>query len=356
MTSQTRFRNKKKIVLAAVAVSLAVVVLLASLAYLHFFDASPFWEGGKWSDRQTQNFGWPQPVEFQGKLYMFYSAITKDTNTYTSDALQPSEYFLYDTFYRTFDGENFSDAVAVSAPTDEVSTQGGYFVYDGKLYALLTEKWIVNYTSYEWTSQVKLKWLDGDSWREVPSSFSQGETYYGLKALIGGDKAWLIWVQPESNVFSFKTFIGTAWSETRNATFPTSAPNKSSFTVVDGKLWATWENQTVRQGPPVFHTHEDIYVGSFDGENWSNVTWLNMPDDDSTNLRPFMTSYQGARFVFWESEYFLPSALAMRRVYDNDSLSQLTVVNPLESTAAATRALASTQANFTCSGTTGTNV
>ncbi len=260
---------------------------------------------------------------------MFYSSITKDTHTYTSDFLKPSEYFLYDTFYRTFDGENVSDAVAVSNPADEVSTEGGCFVYNGKLYALLTEKWIVNYTSYEWTSQSKLKWFDGTRWEEASGAFSQNEIHYGAKVLGIDDKAWLIWVQPGYNVFSFKTFDGETWSETRNAVFPTSAPNGQSFTVLDGKLWAVWENQTVRQGPPVFHTHEDIYVGSFDGENWSDVAWLNMPDDDATNLGPFMVGFMGERFVFWESEYFSPSALAIRRLGADGVLGVFEAVSPV---------------------------
>ena len=331
MTGEKWGFRKRRVFFAVAAVVLVAVVLLASwLVYVNYSVASsPFWEGGQWSKTQTVNFGWPSPVEFQGKLYMFYSSITKDTNTYTSDALKPSEYFLYDTFYRMFDGENFSDAVAVSNPTDEVSTQGGCFVYNGKLYALLTEKWIINYTSYEWTQQSKLKWLDDSTWQEAPSPLSQNEIYYGAKVLVIDDKAWLIWVQPWSNVFSFKTFDGTAWSETRNATFPTSAPNGQSFTVLDGKLWAVWENQTIRLGPPVFHTHEDIYVGSFDGENWSNVQWLNMPDDNATNLGPFMVGFMGSRLVFWESEYFSPSALAVRHIGADGVLGVFEAANPV---------------------------
>jgi hypothetical protein len=199
----------------------------------------------------------------------------------------------------------------------------------GKLYALLSEKWIANYTSYEWASRVRLEWLDGSVWREAPSPFSnQSETYFGLRVLVVGDKAWLVWVQPWSDVFSFKTFDGETWSETRNATFPTSAPNGQSFTVLDGKFWAVWENQTIRQGPPVFHTHEDIYVGSFDGENWSDVAWLNMPDDDDTNLGPFMVGFMGERLVFWESEYFSPSALAVRRIGADGVLGAFEAVSP----------------------------
>ena len=323
---------KRRGVLVALAAFLVVIAVMASLLVcLNFLgESSRSWEDGQWSPMQTVNFGWPSPVEFQGKLFMFYSAVTKDTYDYKDDMIEPGEYVLHDVFYRTFDGNNFSDTVALSNPVDEVSTEGGCFVYGGKLYALLSEKWIVNYTSYEWVSRVRLEWLDGSVWREAPSPFgNQSETYYGLRMLVVGDKAWLVWVQPWSDVFSFKTFDGKIWSETRNATFPTLAPNGQSFTVLDGKLWAVWENQTIRQGPPVFHTHEDIYVGSFDGENWSDVAWLNMPDDDATNLGPFMVAFQGSRFVFWESEYFSPSALAMRRIGADGVLGAFEAVSPV---------------------------
>jgi hypothetical protein len=101
-----------------------------------------------------------------------------------------------------------------------------------------------------------------------------------------------------------------------------------SLAVLDGRLWAVWENQTVRTGSPVFHTHEDIYIGSFDGESWSDLTWLNMPDDNATNLGPFMADFQGEQIVFWKSEYFSPSALAVRSVGADGSLGELNTVNP----------------------------
>jgi hypothetical protein len=218
-----------------------------------------------------------ETVEYDGKLFMFYSTVTKDTIN-EDDAIGPGEYQLWDIFYRTYDGLHYSKETALTSPTDEVRVHADFVVNADKLYALLREEWISNYTSYEWASRVSMKFFDGDEWHDAPGPYAEGELLYGAPQYFAfGGEIGAVRKNQEPNIympneFSFKTFNGSSWSAPRNFSIPTGEPNNWKFVVVDNQLWVVWENVTVQTYQPPYHREEDIYIGRLEGEEWQNVT------------------------------------------------------------------------------------
>ena len=83
--------RKKRLVYAATALTMVVVVLCSWLVYTNLPRSSSFsWEGGQWSETLTSDSGWkPFPVEYKGDLYLFYEYVTKDTISPNDDAIGP---------------------------------------------------------------------------------------------------------------------------------------------------------------------------------------------------------------------------------------------------------------------------
>jgi hypothetical protein len=147
--------TKRKVALLFGLLGLAIfsVSMITVFCVPRWFEISQNWDGGRWSESQTLPFHSGEVVEYDDKLFIFYSTVTKDTIN-EDDAIGPGEYQLWDIFYRTYDGLNYSKEVPLTSPTDEVGVHADFVVHADKLYAVLREEWISNYTSYEWTSRV----------------------------------------------------------------------------------------------------------------------------------------------------------------------------------------------------------
>jgi len=338
-TSQKKHRVLK---LSIFAVILAAVVLAASL-FVNLNCSVPFspdWDGGKWSEPLLVNCNAPSIVEFKDKIYMFYSVITENTIGDDDVVAGPKEHVLFDVLYRVFDGTNFSEPVYLSSPTDKVSVRGSYFVFEDKLYAALSEWWIANYTSYETSSLIRMKVFDGDVWQEAPGPFVKNDNPLNMNYFVYGSEVWAVWQNVIrsgvfSNVFSVKTFDGNSGSATRNFTILAKKPGDWRSVVADGQLWFVWSN-TSFYVDPVAQTrpHNDVLLGRFDGEDWSNVTVVSASDDTGGNWGFFLTKYQDELFAFWGGNYFDTSehgewVWVLRRLNLTDgSVSELTPVTP----------------------------
>jgi len=343
----------KNVNVAVLGVALVAILLGASLvAYAAWQiqrpdfsfpgSASPNWEGGTWNNPLTVSSNAPSIVEFQGKIYMFYSLVTENTIGEDDVVISPQEHLLFDVLYRVFDGKNFTEPVALSSPTDKVSVTGRYFVFKNELYVVLSEWWISNYTSYETGSRVHAEVFDGSNWREEQWPFVEDSyAFHELRYFVYADRLWALWQYMDrpvaghfSDVFAFRTFDGAMWSETRNFTNPNSKPNDWRLTVTGDQLWFVWDKPTSIVDPNTHNPHSEVWIGSFDGENWSNLTMISANDDTGANWGFFLTSYQDELLAFWGGEYFDASehgnwVWTMRRLNLNSgTLGDLTPVSP----------------------------
>jgi hypothetical protein len=338
MTNEVKSHKKRFVPkLAILAATVLVVVLAISLlTYLsNLPETSASWDGGQWSDPQTLPIPLGNAVEYDGKLFTFLSNITKDTVDHNDDVVTPDEYQLVDVFYYTFDGTNYSEATWLTSPTDEVSVHANCLVYDGRLCAMLSEEWIANYTSYEWSSHVRMMSFNGSAWRDEAEPFVENEQHWREVYFVYDGSIWAVWQNSIPNVYlpnsySYKTFNGSSWSTSSSFSFPMGEPNYPwKFVVADGQLWALWKNVTWQAYPQPYPREETIYVGRFDGEDWTNVTQVSLPENASSNPSPYAIAYRDELFVFWRSEQFGDSDLALRRFnLRNGSLSEIARVSP----------------------------
>jgi len=339
---------RSRVLLVVLLIGIILVGSGSLLLYLNsngslFNSASLYWDGGAWSQPLQVNSNEPTVLEFRGKIYMFYSVITENTMDNDDMVLFPKEHILTDVLYRVFDGSNFTEAFPLSSPTDKVSVSGKYFVFKGELYAVLSEWWISDYASYETEARTYACVFDGESWREEPWPFVEdSHQFHGLGYFNYGDKVWAIWQymkQPVagkfSDVFGFRTFDGEAWSETRNFTNPTGTPGDWKVAVAGNRLWFVWDNLAFYNDPVTqLEPHNDVWLGSFDGETWSNVTLLSAPDDNGSNWGFFLAEYKNELFAFCGGQYLDTSeqgewVWVMRRLsLSNGSLSGLTPIAP----------------------------
>ncbi len=321
----------------------AAVALIAFLVvYLNTPREVPlFWDDGEWSGLLAVSCNAPTIVEFEDKIYMFYSVITENTISNNDDVVEwPREHILTDIMYIVFDGTNFSDPVPLTSASDHVSVTGNFFVFQGKLYAALSEWWIANYTSFETKAHVRLVVFDGNSWSEVQGPLRESEMgNHGFPAyFVYSDKVWMVYQNTDGsghfiNVFSYKTFDGSSWSEACNFTIPAEQPNVWMPLVVDEQLWFVWDNLSFYTDP-VTQTkpHNDVWLGRFDGENWGNVTMLSTSDDVGENWGITTVKYQDEIITLWSSSYFKSSepkdgGWVLRRFNISDgTLSELTPV------------------------------
>jgi hypothetical protein len=309
---QKEYRAPKLSVFAIVFIAVTLVAFL--VVYLNTpREASPAWDDGKWSEPLAVNCNEPSIVEFGDKIYMFYSVITENTINNDDDfVIAPQEHILTDVMYLVFDGTNFSELIPLTSASDKVSITGKFFVFKGKLYAALSEWWISNYTSYETKSHVRLEVFDGNSWIEAQGPLEESEMdNYGLpKYFVYSSKAWIVYQNTDGhghfiNVFSYKTFDGSSWSTVRNFTIPAKQPSDWTPLVVNDQLWFVWDNLSFYADPDTqTQPHNDVWLGRFDGKNWSNVTMLSPSDDTGGNWSFFPVRYQDELFTFWGSSYF----------------------------------------------------
>jgi hypothetical protein len=346
MTIEEGASPKKRRVLkiSVFAVSLALIVLGAF--FLVNQNLEPFslnWDGGEWSEPLVVNCNSPSIVEFQGKIYMFYSVVTENTIGDDDVVIGPQEHLLYDVLYRVFDGTNFSEPIALSSPTDKVSVSGRYFVFKDELYVVLSEWWISNYTSYETESKVHLEVFNGNNWREEQQwpFVEDAYQFHDLRYFVFADKVWAVWQYMDkpvaghfSNVFGFRTFDGKTWTETRNFTNANTAPDDWRLTTADDQLWFVWGKSTPVRDPNTHNPHNEVWIGRFDGENWSNVTMVSANDDTGANWGFFLTQYKDELLLFCGGEYFDTSehgnwVWTMRRLnLNNGTLSELVPISP----------------------------
>src|SRR3990172_6601004 len=93
-------RFSKRNAVMVLVVGIAIVVLAASwlvqLDYQNPFQApaSPYWNGGEWSDPLDVSMNQPAIVEFQGKLFMFFSVVTENTIGDDDVVIKPQEHLL----------------------------------------------------------------------------------------------------------------------------------------------------------------------------------------------------------------------------------------------------------------------
>ena len=303
------------ILLGASIVGYAVLLLQKSDSFLQFSTSSN-WEGGTWSQPLTVSGNPPAVVEFQGKLYMFYSVVTENTIGSDDVVVAPQEHLLYDVLYRVFDGKNFSTPVELSSPTDKISVSGRYFVFKNELHVVLSEWWISNYTSYETETRVHAEVFNGSSWHEEPWPFVEDAyAFHDLRYFVYGDELWAVWQYMErpvaghfSNVFGFRIFDGDEWTEVQNFTNPNTNPDDWRLTVADGQLWFVWSKSTGVRDPNSDNPHNEVWVGRFDGESWSNVTMVSAADDTGANWGFFLANYRDDLLAIWGGEYFDTSA------------------------------------------------
>ncbi|MEM2108472.1 MAG: hypothetical protein QXL10_04215 [Candidatus Bathyarchaeia archaeon] len=296
--------------LATIAVVFILVTLVAlSFVYLNTPREVPLtWDEGEWSRLLAVNCNAPTIIEFEDKIYMFYSVITENSlgNAATDGSAEKPA--LKDIMYVVFDGATFSSPSWLTTPNDDISANGSFFVFQGKLYAALSECHIAGSSTSEVKSRVRLKVFEGNSWSEAEAPLSEIGKHGAPIYLAGSDKVWLIYqnvdMQGRSvNVFTYKTFNGFSWSQAQNFTMPTQQPNAWTPIVVADQLWFVWDNLSI-QNDAQTKPHTDVWLGCFNGENWRNVTRLTPNDDIGEKWGVTAVKYQDSLVAFWSSSYF----------------------------------------------------
>ncbi|MEM2999147.1 MAG: hypothetical protein QXV09_00475 [Candidatus Bathyarchaeia archaeon] len=298
------------------AVSAVVFILVTLVAFLFVYLNTPrevplTWDGGEWSRLLAVNCNAPTIVEFENKIYMFYSVITENAvgNT-AADEEWAGKQALKDIMYVVFDGATFSSPAWLTTPNDEISVNGSFFVFQGKLYAALYEWHITANSTSEVKSRVRLEVFDGKSWSEAEAPLTENEMDRNAAPLylVGSNKVWMIYQNVDAqgrfvNGFTYKTFNGHSWSQAQNFTIPTPQPNAWMPLVMDDQLWFAWDNVGI-QADAQIKPHTDVWLGCFNGENWRNVTRLTPNDDEGENWGVTAVKYQGSLVAFWSSSYF----------------------------------------------------
>ncbi|MGE5637728.1 MAG: hypothetical protein ACM3WQ_03380 [Chloroflexota bacterium] len=316
-----------------IAITIATLLILIVLGISLFFYDSPKtslnWDGGIWSEPQTLPFASSETIQFKDNLLMFYTKITKDTMN-MDDAIEPDEYQLWDVFYRVYDGSNYSEEIPLTNSTDEIRVQADFLIYNDNLYAILREEWINNFTSYDWTTRVRMQFFDGTQWHNIVGPYVEDELLFGApQYCVYNNEIWAIRKNQEPNVFmpnsySYKTFDGISWSTPQNFSFPTCEPHNWKFMILNNQLWSVWENVTVQTYQSPYYREANMYLGCFDGENWTNVTMMSLPETIGSSNWPCAVVYNGELLIFWSNTNVDETDLILKRFnLNNFSLNEL---------------------------------
>ncbi|MEJ5328156.1 MAG: hypothetical protein WHU54_07925 [Candidatus Bathyarchaeia archaeon] len=307
--------DKKEHPESKLAVSATVFILVTFAAFLFVYLNTPrevplTWDEGEWGKLLAVNCNAPTVVEFEDKIYMFYSVITENALGGVANETSAGDNALTDIMYVVFDGAKFSSPAWLTTPGDKISVNGSFFVFQDKLYAALSEWWIADGSNFEVKMRARLEVFDGSSWREAEAPLSENEmgNNWAPIYVAGSNKVWLIYQNTDAqgrfvNSFAYKTFNGNSWSKARSFALPTQQPNGWIPLAADDQLLFVWENLRINAGAGD-KPHAEVWLGRFDGENWSNVTLLSPGDDSGENWGATAVKYQDELFVFWSSSYF----------------------------------------------------
>ncbi len=116
---------------SGLAISAVVFILMTLVAFLFVYLNTPrevplTWDGGEWSGLLAVNCNAPTIVEFEDKIYMFYSVITENTIGDAADDEWAGKQALRDIMYVVFDGATFSSPAWLTTPNDEISVNGSF--------------------------------------------------------------------------------------------------------------------------------------------------------------------------------------------------------------------------------------
>jgi hypothetical protein len=277
------------------------------------------WGSGRWGISQalgSEHSLGSQPIytaSYEDGMFLFYAAVSKDTSNH-DDVVSPEEYQLYDVVYRMYSDEVWGEEVILTSMSDEISALvRSVVVYQDLLYVFIEEKWIQNYTSYEWNSQTLLTAWNGTSWETAPTVFHQNATwkparFRDVHSFVLNQSVWVFWRLKSwtlYNLYGYKTFDGVSWSAPKNLTFPTASASAEEFMVIGEELWVVWYDAS-----PV--NYNEIYLGKFNGEEIQNVTQITQLDHLSDHYEPKVVWFNGTFLVSWRTAHWRNSGALLQ--------------------------------------------
>jgi hypothetical protein len=324
-------------VFGAAAAVLAAALLVNSLFPLPGPEAAPdlSWDGGRWSaTEELTGYSRGIPYEpritvFQGKLYLFYGVVSKNTG---EDDLEedPGEYALFDVAYRTLDGRDWSAEQLITSPDDGVSNSVVDVVaFNGSLYVVFEESWISDEQDLSWNYSLSMLRFDGQRWAAAPSPLGANQTWDRYGRLDIFVFAGRIWAVGDLGGSGRREFDGAAWSPLEQFALPMDNADQESFLDWNGALWALWTQDVSVYGTG--QVHQGVFLARYDGYGFGNITNLSASGGAGGVQTPAFIPFDGGLAVCWESTNNAGGGNGSRVLLDTyapgSGLGDLTVVS-----------------------------
>ncbi|MCK5397107.1 MAG: hypothetical protein KAJ33_02525 [Thermoplasmata archaeon] len=256
-------------------------------------------ENGVWTQQtlltetSTGNDHTPQPMVFDGQLYLFWSS---DEAAYTGGTDT-------DIVYSMFKDNSWSQPGSLTATFNPAGDYNPFpVIFNSRLYVF-----------FEWFSQDSGTYeigsiaYDGIDWATFNITENSDDYNLNPSAAVNGDKLILVWDSHDEelkadgayNSIISRILDDTGWSNYTSISGPADGINTDPYAVTYyGTTWIFWSttSESISDGGDM-----DIVGRTYDGIEWSNVVEEISYGGTDLDINPFATVHNGELVLSWIS-------------------------------------------------------